>query len=222
MPKAAPSASTAAGRSCSWTIWSWCCAILTATPQGTFGCSIDPTAEGLARTKQFVAAIERQRRSSRASAPAWLKKLRNQMGRQSISVEGIDPRTRAARVLVEADYRMKLVGMGLEAGHAGRAQLSGPGQAAARASRRRRWTCCAGGSRSSTTRSAQPQDRNAFELRGSGVQVLSENELLTHLGQPVHTGKSDPLNQEFAERFTTQFRRAGEKVSGLCRLAERV
>ena len=38
------------------------------------------------------------------------------MGRQTITVNGIDPRTRAARVLVEADYRMKLIGMGLEDG----------------------------------------------------------------------------------------------------------
>ena len=38
------------------------------------------------------------------------------MGKQDITVEGLDPQTRAARVIVEADYRMKLVGMGLEEG----------------------------------------------------------------------------------------------------------
>ena len=88
---------------------------LTAAPQATFGCSINPTQEGLARTKQFA--------DSRSSTPlkpaargAWLRKLRHQMGRQTIEVEGIDPRTRVGRVLVEADYRMKLVGMGLEEG----------------------------------------------------------------------------------------------------------
>ena len=37
-------------------------------------------------------------------------------GKQDIEVYGLDPRTRAAQVIVEADYRMKLVGMGLEAG----------------------------------------------------------------------------------------------------------
>jgi hypothetical protein len=47
--------------------------------------------------------------------------------------------------------------------------------------------------------------RDAYELRGSGVQVKSENELLTELGQQVHTGKSDALNAEFAHRFTEHF-----------------
>src|SRR5262249_51802407 len=35
--------------------------------------------------------------------------------------------------------------------------------------------------------------------------VLSENEMLTNLGQQVHSGKSEPLNQEFAGRFTKHF-----------------
>ena len=47
--------------------------------------------------------------------------------------------------------------------------------------------------------------RDAFEIRGQGVQVLSENELLTATGQQVHTGKSDVLNQQFAQSFTKEF-----------------
>src|SRR4029079_9479282 len=75
----------------------------------------NPTSEGLARTRDFA------EHSSAAplkpgQRPAWLKKLREQLGRQTITVDGIDPRTRFARVMVEADYRMKLVGMGLEEG----------------------------------------------------------------------------------------------------------
>src|SRR5260221_6401358 len=54
-------------------------------------------------------------------------------------------------------------------------------------------------------------DRDAFELRGPGVQVMSENELLTRLGEQVHTGKSEPLNQEFAQRFTSHFSALAEK-----------
>ena len=49
----------------------------------------------------------------------WLNEIRGAMGRQDISVYGIDPRTRAGRVLIEADYRMKLVGIGLEEGTLG-------------------------------------------------------------------------------------------------------
>jgi hypothetical protein len=49
--------------------------------------------------------------------------------------------------------------------------------------------------------------RTAFQLRGPGVKVLSENELLTEQGERRHTGKSDALNQQFAHSFTRNFER---------------
>ncbi len=49
------------------------------------------------------------------------------------------------------------------------------------------------------------RDHDGFELRGQGVKVLSENELLTQTGQRVHTGDSDVLNAEFAHNFTQHF-----------------
>jgi hypothetical protein len=182
---------------------------LGAEPQATFGCSIEPTTEGLANTRAFA-----EQSSAAPLKPgqrgAWLKKLREQMGRQSISVDGIDPRTRVARVLVEADYRMKLVGMGLEAGtvdvpsyldliHVPRGQAPPPLDVL-------RWWFTV---KYDAVRATK--DRDAFEIRGPGVQVLSENELLTSLGKRVHTGKSEPLNQEFADRFTRHFAALAEK-----------
>jgi hypothetical protein len=47
--------------------------------------------------------------------------------------------------------------------------------------------------------------RDAFELVGQGVRVLSENEMLAEQGRRVHTGLSEPLNQQFAESFTANF-----------------
>lgn len=182
---------------------------LSAVPEGTFGCSIDPTQQGLARTKQFA------ERSSATplkpgQRPGWLKKLREQMGRQSISVEGIDPRTRVAQVLVEADYRMKLVGMGLEAGTAGVPSyldlIEVPKGGAPPPLDVLRWWFTLKYDAVHATR-----DRDIFEILGPGVQVMSENELLTHLGQQVHTGKSEPVNQDFAQRFTEHFPALAEK-----------
>jgi hypothetical protein len=48
-------------------------------------------------------------------------------------------------------------------------------------------------------------ERGAFHLRGQGVRVQSENELLTAQGQRVQTGKSEELNRQFAENFTKHF-----------------
>jgi hypothetical protein len=52
---------------------------------------------------------------------------------------------------------------------------------------------------------ATSHDRDIFELRGQGVRVLSENQMLTTEGRRVATGQSDALNGEFAHRFTQEF-----------------
>lgn len=52
---------------------------------------------------------------------------------------------------------------------------------------------------------------DAFEIRGQGVKVLSENELLTEQGERVHTGNSDVLTSEFAHNFTEHFAQLAEK-----------
>ncbi len=182
---------------------------LNASPNGTFGCSIDPTAEGLARTKQFAEASSATPLKP-GQRPVWLKKLRDQMGLQSISIDGIDARTRVAQVLIEADYRMKLVGMGLEAGAVGVPSylelIDVPRGSSPPPLDVLRWWFTL---KYDAVR-ATP-DHNIFEIRGSGVQVLSENELLTQLGQQVHTGKSSAANQEFAQRFTEHFGAMAEK-----------
>ncbi len=182
---------------------------LTSSPGGTFGCSIDPTPEGLARTKHFAeqSAATPLKPSGRG---AWLRKLQHQMGRQTISVNGIDPRTRVAQVLVEADYRMKLVGMGLEEGtvdvpsYLNLIQV-GPGEAPPPMDVLRWWFALKYDAVQAT------EGGDAFEILGPGVQVMSENELLTALGRRVHTGASDALNSEFAHRFTAHYAALAQK-----------
>ncbi|MFM8250094.1 MAG: hypothetical protein ACKOBW_00700, partial [Planctomycetota bacterium] len=49
------------------------------------------------------------------------------------------------------------------------------------------------------------ESRDAFELQGQGVKVLSENELLTQRGERVHTGQAEELNRQFAASFTKHF-----------------
>jgi hypothetical protein len=47
--------------------------------------------------------------------------------------------------------------------------------------------------------------RDAFELVGPGVKVLSENEMLTDRGERIHTGDAKNLNRLFAQSFTKHF-----------------
>jgi hypothetical protein len=174
-----------------------------------FGCSITPTEENLKRTQTFLAASA-EKPLKPGQRDAWLKQLRAQMGQQVIDVDGIDPRTRAGQVLVEADYHMKLIGMGLEKGTLGVTSyldsIKVPaGEAPPPLDVLRWWFTM----NYDTVRASA--DHNAFELRGSGVQVLSENEMLTAQGKRVHTGASQPLNQAFTQSFTDHFAALAEK-----------
>jgi hypothetical protein len=164
-----------------------------------FGCSITPTEKGLAEVRQYAAETAKRPINPRQRS-AWLENLRQRLGRQDIDVFGIDPRTRVAQVLVEADYRMKLVGLGLEEGAVGVPSYLNLIQAAhgkAPPLDVLRWWFTLDEQAVSTT-----QARDAFQFRGQIVKVQSENQFLSATGQRQLTGRPDPVNQDFAERFT--------------------
>lgn len=176
---------------------------------GKFGCAITPTQDNLAGVQSYLRDSAAQPLKP-GQRDAWLKGLRDRLGRQDVSVFGIDPRTHAARVLVEADYHMKLVGMGLEEGTLGvssyldSVKIASGGAPPAMDVLRWWFTLNYDALRTTPT-------RDAFELRGNGVKVLSENELLTARGERVHTGKADDLNSQFAHSFTAHFEELARK-----------
>lgn len=168
-----------------------------------FGCAITPRQEGLAAVQAFLGAT-----SGRALRPeqrgAWLAQLRAHLGHQNVEVYGIDPRTRTATVLVEADYHMKLVGMGLAEGVPGVPSylelIKVPSGQSPPPLDVLRWWFVMDYEPIGTT-----GDDRAFVLRGRGVRVLSENEFLGANGQRIHTGQSSIWNSQFAANFTEHF-----------------
>ncbi|MFP6700798.1 MAG: DUF1598 domain-containing protein, partial [Planctomycetaceae bacterium] len=89
----------------------------TAEGGGVIGCSIDPRPEGLKKINDFVARSNRKGSLSPAAVKNWTSQLGNALGRQDITVTGVPADSRVARVMVEADYKMKLIGIGqLDAG----------------------------------------------------------------------------------------------------------
>jgi len=172
--------------------------------QERFGCLITPRQESLARVQEFVQASGQNPIRSPQERKAWLDELRSQLGTQDIDVYGIDARTRAARVMVEADYRMKLVGMGLEQGVPGVVSYLdlveiAPGQGPPPMGVLRWWFTL-----NYDAVLAAP-DRQGFAVRGQGVKVLSENERLSAEGKRIHTGRSEEWNRQFARSFTEHF-----------------
>ncbi len=171
------------------------------TSKVKLGCSIDPRKDNLSRTREYTARFA-NKSITPAQRPAWLEGLRASVGRQDVRIFGIPPNTRTARVLVEADYRMKLIGMGLEEpvpGVESYLDSIDPAEGIPNMSLLRWWFTL-----NYDVIRATP-DRNAFALEGPGVQVMSENQLLTQQGKRLPTGKSDEITARFANSFTQQF-----------------
>jgi hypothetical protein len=173
------------------------------THNGRFGCSITPRKDNLAAVQVFLRESA-GRPLKRYERDAWLATLRKRLGRQDIDVFGIDPYSRVARILVEADYHMKLIGMGLEEGTLGVKsyldRISEEADAESWAMDVLRWWFTL----NYDALAATPA-RDAFQLGGVGVKVLSENELLTERGERLPTGESDTINRQFARDFTRQY-----------------
>lgn len=173
------------------------------TRDGEFGCSITPTQEGLAKAQAFLQ--ESSKKPIKAGGRGkWLEQLRSQLGRQTIEVFGIDPHSRVAHAIVEADYRMKLVGIGLEDGTLDvptyLESIKVPAGQAPPPMNVLRWWFAVNYDAVKTSR-----DRDVYEFNGQGVKVLSENELLAAGGKQIHTGESDELTSQFAYKFTKHF-----------------
>lgn len=170
--------------------------------EGRFGCSIDPKPKNLAATTTFLA-------SSKLKGKAWREGIRDRLGRQVITVDGIDPRTSTARTIVAADYHMKLVGVGLAESVPGVENyldlvgLDDDGNPPPMDVARWWFTL-------NYDKIAATEDLSAFELKGTGVQVLSEQEKINKKGERIRTGKPGPT-VEFATSFTSKFEALSNK-----------
>lgn len=161
--------------------------------------SIDPTKEGLARMQQFLGQLGA---ISRDDAQRIAVGLRENLGFQEVTIRGIAPTTHFAQVLVEADYRMKLIGIGLEVppvkidSYVSRAN---PREVARNAMERWYFTPNYECVRVS-------EDRLAMELVGDGVRLIGENERVTAEGGRVNAqGAGNRASQAFVKQFTDRY-----------------
>lgn len=177
--------------------------------RGRFSCSITPREANLKDTQTFLTSSQAKPLRP-GGRDRWLADLRTRVGRQDITIEGLDPATRVARVIVEADYRMKLVGMGLEPGVPGVVSyldlVGFDANGNLPAMDVLRWWFTLDDKSITTTES-----RDTYAFSGQGVVLLSENELLTRLGQRVHTGQAEDLNRQFAQSFTAHFNQLSQQ-----------
>jgi len=177
----------------------------TGSGQKFFSCSIDPKPEGLKALRDYVAATSSRPLSPGAAVRNWTGQLQKKLGRQDIVYSGINPQSRVARVIIEADYRMKLIGIG-KYDFAGGSQIpsifelmTAQEQKSGKLDALRWWLTMKYDS------VLHSSDADAFEFVGSSVRCLSENQFLNGQGQQVLTGKSEGANLVFAETFTQKY-----------------
>ncbi|PQO40309.1 hypothetical protein C5Y96_01685 [Blastopirellula marina] len=170
---------------------------------GKFGCAITPTQQGLKSAQEYIDVTSAKPLHPR-QRDQWLKGLQAAVGKQDITVHGVNPDTRVGQIIVEADYHMKRIGMGLEDGTAGvpsyLEMVTIPPGGSPPPMDVLRWWFTLDYRNISVTK-----ERDAFALQGPGVKVLSENEHLDAQGQRIHTNTSTALNATFARNFSTNY-----------------
>lgn len=177
-----------------------------APPTPIISVSIDPTAEGLRRMNQFLASVGRSIRPGVERELA--SRLQESLGLQQVTFQGIPTATHFARVLVEADYRMKLVGIGLEElpvrvkSYVARAH---PRAVAANAMER--WYF-----QPNYDGIAVSEDGLAMKILERGVQLVSEHERVAAGGERQASGRINQASQAFCRDFTAKFPEIAEQV----------
>jgi hypothetical protein len=169
-------------------------------------CSIDPTQEGLKRMQQFLVQAAAGY-SSPNQAPIIAQGLKQSLGLQTVSLKGVPTSTRFAQVMVEADYRMKLIGIGLEqppirltswverAAHTD----GGIGQM-------QRWFFVPNYDAIQVS-----PDQHVMRLSGQGVKLVGEQERVAADGSRSAAGRRESrASRSFTEEFTRQYENLAE------------
>ena len=159
--------------------------------------SIDPTAEGRQRYRQYMSQV-------RGVSPQVLTGAREAMGPQQITLTGVPTDSRFARILVAADYQMKRLAMDLQ-----EAPISDlPSFLDLMQKRRtsvaanvmpRWWLAC------SYEPIAKSGDGLAYEIKGQGVKAQTEDEFVTATGNVEGTGRENPIAKRWAENMTEKY-----------------
>ena len=170
---------------------------------GSLGCSIDPVPEQLASLNRFIA-----KNSSAASTKvvhSRFQRMAKVLGMQDVRIWGVPPESHYAQVLVEADYRMKLISLGLEKpgvrGLRSHLSMLTPG-----GNSMQRWWFTP--LYDAFIKSA---DENAFQFAGQRAQLLAQEEISDNTGRRQNAAFTRVTTKRFAKQFTEKFSELADK-----------
>ena len=148
------------------------------------GCTIDPRPEGLQKLVEVQRQVPRVvPNNARGQIAVQLATaMRDALGMANVRVFGVPADTHLAKVLIEADYRMKLIGIGLEKPPVKMVTFIGAIGGSADGALQRWWFT----PNYECVRVAR--DRLGMELVGQGVQLQSEDKVIGPDGRLLNEG----------------------------------
>ncbi len=158
--------------------------------------SIEPTEEGTMKLERLLKQASKMANSNlRLLEPALVEAF----GPQQIKLEGVPADSHMARVILAADYKMKLYGMNLS-----KAPVAGLPSYLEMVSHQgnltqlqsRWWMAC------DYSAIEHSQNRMAWKITGPGIKTLTEREQVSLDGSFKQTGKADPVAKKWADLFT--------------------
>lgn len=171
------------------------------------GCTISPTQAGLARLTQFQRTIPNAiPQSRRAQVTRRIAEgVHDSLGMANIHVYGISNKTHFAQVMIEADYRMKRIAIGLEQPPVPMTTFIDAVRAPKHLTLQRWWFTpnyeCV----------KVTEDRLAMELVGQGVQLQSQDKLISSDGKL--TDAPGPKPSKAAQLYTASFTRKYPQIA---------
>lgn len=163
------------------------------------GCSIDPTPEGLARMQEFLRTMGGS--ATPDQTEFIVDGLRTALGLQKVAIRGISPNTHFAQVMVEADYRMKLIGIGLERPPVQlRSYVDRANPATVSRNAMQRWYFVPEYKCVRTS-----EDRESMELVGDGVKLVGADEVVGAGGQRGKAKTTNGASVSFVQGFTKKY-----------------
>jgi hypothetical protein len=164
--------------------------------EGGITVSIDPTEEGRRRYNQL------QRNISKIT-PEVLRSIEKAFGPQQITIQGVPDSSRFARMLFASDYHMKRIAMKLDPSPLkalpSYVEMIQRDRAKVTNAMPRWWLAC------NYEPVGKSADGMAFEIRGAGVKVMTEDELIGADGSIAGTGKTSPTAQKWADLMTAKY-----------------
>ncbi|MCS5631323.1 MAG: DUF1598 domain-containing protein, partial [Pirellulaceae bacterium] len=172
-----------------------------ATKPQRISCSIDPTQQGVAN---YAAKLQQLSRAGVRNPQILAPQLKQAMGNQVVSINGVPGSSHFARVMLAADIRMKQIAMEIN-GHGSRVMpgfISGARNSVSLTNPNinpRWWLAC-------NYKSVATDGQGlAWEIRGQGVKAMTETEVLQGNNGPARAQQQDPAAQRWADMMTDRY-----------------